>query len=350
MPNEKSTHDGHLTNWGSHISSTNTFGDISLLNAVDTAKAIEFPVQRGYSSLEITPEDLADTLAQIDSTFQNSTLLGAKVIPQTSKAIIAHKKTTTQAPPKVEEPKKKSFTEFNEQVLRINYTKVGDIENGWMFWAFLLCFIVYSITKAIFHRQSSPTFSQIFNYNFAQKEFHKSSEKTQIATIIFQVLYAFNIGLFGFFGLQYYLHWNIDTWQAIGRTGAIASVVLVLFFVKKSFYILISHIYDGVMYARECVFSVYLFNRAIGICLFPILISLAFVDPEILKPNVLLIIGYILIGTLYILRLYREFQISLKNHISIFYIFLYLCTLEILPLMVLVKVFTSIVFPELKVL
>lgn len=344
MPNEKSTHDGQLTNEGSHISSANTFGDISLLDAVDTVKAIEFPIQRGYSTLEITPEDFADTLAKVDSTFQDSVI----VTQVASKPI--EKKITTEAPPKVEKPEKNSFTEFDEHVLRINYTKVGDIENGWIFWAFLICFIIYSITKAIFHKQSSFIFSQIFNFNFAQKEFHKSSEKTQIATIIFQVLYTFNLGLFGFFALQYYLHWEIETWQAIGRTSVIAFVILVLFFVKKSFFIIISHIFDRVMYARECIFTVYLFNRAIGICLFPILIALAFVDPGILKPNALLIIGYVVIGMFYILRLYREIQISLKNHISIFYIFLYLCTLEILPIMVLVKVFTSIVFPELKVL
>ena len=343
MPNEKSTHEGQLTNEASHISSTNTFGDISLLDAVDTVKAVEFPVQRGCSSLTISPQELEDSLSEVDTTF----LHPKTVVQTTSKAI--QKKNTTQDLKPVE-TNQKTFTEFDEQVLRINYTKVGDIANGWMFWALLLCFILYSITKAIFRKQSNITFSQIFNYNFAQKEFQKSPEKSQIATTIFQTLFAFNLGLFVFFAQQYYLNWEVTTMQAITRTGIIAGLILVLFMLKKSFYFILSHVFDRVEYAHECIFSVYLYNRVIGLCIYPIVVALAFVDPEVLKPSLLLIIGYVMIGLLYLLRLYREIQISIKNHISIFYIFLYFCTLEILPLMVLVKVFTSIVIPELKVL
>ncbi len=324
--------------------STNTFGNISLTTHADTTTRIELPVKKGYSVLEITPDDFNDSIMELADTnvVIDTAIAKAEQVPVQA--------TDSAQVTEQESAKDKPFTEFDEKVFRINYTKIGQIENGWMFWSILASLIVLGITKILFKKRTESIFSHTFNYNFAQKEFHKAGENSQLATIILQCLFAFNAGLFVFFALKINFDWEITVGQSIIRTGILTAAILLLYFIKKIFFLFLAGIFDRYEYAKECVFNIYLFNRALGICLYPIIIALAFVKPTIISHNLLLIIGYTVIGAFYLYRIFREIQISIKNRISIFYIFLYFCTLEILPILLLVKILTSIVFVEFNTL
>jgi hypothetical protein len=54
-------------------------------------------------------------------------------------------------------------------------------------------------------------------------------------------------------------------------------------------------------------------------------------------------IGFIVISVLYLIRILRLFLIFLNRHVSILYLILYLCALEILPVVILVKYVTGLV-------
>jgi len=87
----------------------------------------------------------------------------------------------------------------------------------------------------------------------------------------------------------------------------------------------------------EYRYNVWLMNQALGVLLLPIVISVAYLS---MPDSVLINIGIILITLIYIYRLQRGITIgSTETNLSQFYLFLYLCTLEILPLVVLTKVF-----------
>ena len=324
-------------------STNNTLGVISLQNTVDTATLIEFPLQKGFSSLEITPADLGDTTYVVEPVTVSQDTVKA-VIKSDENEIAPEQKTVDSV------PAKKSFTEFDEKVFRINYVKLGEIDNGWMFWALLLSFVIYSIARIIFPNRTESLFKNVFNYNFAQKEFHKSGEHTQLVTFIMQILFSFVAGMFIFFALKHEYNWNITDVQEFSRVGMLTIAIFILYFLKKLLYLLVADIFARREYARECIFNVYLINRALGICLFPIVVALAFVKPTIISAGTLLVIGYIVIGFFYVYRIFREFQVSVKNRVSLIYIFLYFCTLEILPIMLLVKLIVSVIFVEFNVI
>ncbi|MFN8206823.1 MAG: DUF4271 domain-containing protein [Bacteroidales bacterium] len=98
----------------------------------------------------------------------------------------------------------------------------------------------------------------------------------------------------------------------------------------------------GFLFSREKVFSEYNFQvqlnyKLLGIILLPIIIlSLYF---NIASGKTLLIVGIILIISMYLHRLYRGYKIIVQHHVSIFYTILYLCTFEILPLILLFKLY-----------
>ena len=86
---------------------------------------------------------------------------------------------------------------------------------------------------------------------------------------------------------------------------------------------------------KEYLFNVFVFSQTIGIILFPFIICLQFTKYPtelFLYPALVICAGF------YALRMFRGFIISVtEQNVGILYIFLYLCALEILPLLVLIK-------------
>ena len=89
----------------------------------------------------------------------------------------------------------------------------------------------------------------------------------------------------------------------------------------------------------EYLHNVNLFNKNIGLILFPVVVLYPFINDSI-KP-VILYSGLFFAAGLFILRLHRGFQIIMKKGISFFYLILYLCAIEILPILILLK-FTGV--------
>ncbi len=85
----------------------------------------------------------------------------------------------------------------------------------------------------------------------------------------------------------------------------------------------------------EYTFNVFVYCQTLGVLLFPLAICIQFSK----YPTELFLYPAIIIcGLFYVLRFARGFIISvIEQNVGIVYIFLYLCALEILPLLVLIK-------------
>jgi hypothetical protein len=87
--------------------------------------------------------------------------------------------------------------------------------------------------------------------------------------------------------------------------------------------------------AREVAINVWVYNTVPGIVLSPIILTLFYVRPSL--SEALLTLTALLLAVYLILRLARWVKILFEHGVPIFYLILYLCALEILPLLVLYK-------------
>lgn len=76
---------------------------------------------------------------------------------------------------------------------------------------------------------------------------------------------------------------------------------------------------------------------------FLLILVILLVYTVIFPPEVYFIAGVIVLIIMYLLRISRLFLIFIKHDISIFYLILYLCGLEILPVLISLKYFTGVV-------
>jgi len=108
-------------------------------------------------------------------------------------------------------------------------------------------------------------------------------------------------------------------------------------FIKSAFVFASGIIFDTREYARQYQLNIMIFNYLIGVILFPIVIIALYWDNTIS-----LITGIIITSLLLLYQLLRGIMTGISNKsYNLFYLFLYLCTLEILPLLLIYKVISK---------
>lgn len=118
-------------------------------------------------------------------------------------------------------------------------------------------------------------------------------------------------------------------------SGLTLSLIIIKALISKIIQFLIGE--DGGM--TENRYSLVLFMEVAGILLLPLAVLASFGPPSFLLFS--LITGAIILGGIYLFRLFRGITVGLSSGTSVVYIFLYLCALEIIPLIVLVRALTS---------
>lgn len=154
-------------------------------------------------------------------------------------------------------------------------------------------------------------------------------------SLILGVLFYFNSSLFLF---QFLEHTNRTF---VGLSGAIMLpllfVFLLLLFVGKTLaYRVVGRIFGTSGQIHDYLSGSSAMSKAFGLFLLPIILFMPFVEPD---TQLLLIKGGIgMFIMLYLIQITRGIHNNLTNIVSGYYIILYLCALEILPLSVLFKV------------
>jgi hypothetical protein len=92
---------------------------------------------------------------------------------------------------------------------------------------------------------------------------------------------------------------------------------------------------------REYLLGIYHSYRFGAVFLFLFIILMSYT--EILPVKDFILSGIFIMGIVYLIRVIRLLIIFLNRNISIFYLILYLCALEILPVLIIVKYFTGLV-------
>ena len=112
--------------------------------------------------------------------------------------------------------------------------------------------------------------------------------------------------------------------------------IILYAFLKRITYQLVGYIFDTLTDTKSYLFNAELLNKAFGVSILPIISIVPFVDQ--VTATLLLKVGLVLFALMYLVQLLRGVKIILRSPLSIYYMFLYFCALEILPLAILIKI------------
>ncbi len=175
-------------------------------------------------------------------------------------------------------------------------------------------------------------FSSVVFRQDARKMQKAINLRNQVHSYVLELLFLFNTSLFVYEAILYY---RVNT--AFNHKLIIVPVImlgiLIYGFVKMLLYKFVGYVFEKEEQTKEYVYYNNLHSKVFGLLILPIALVVPYIDIEVVP--VLIKIGIGIFILLYIMQIFRGIVIILKNLSSFFYMFLYLCALEILPLIIL---------------
>jgi len=209
-------------------------------------------------------------------------------------------------------------------------------------WYFILLILILAgiaWARIAYGRFLNLIWISAYSFQFASKTQNEQSVVQKRFGLAMDLLYLINGSLFLFLLNLYFAPGFLP------ESGII--VVLISFLLLLSlllFRVLVmrftAYLFKRTELFKGFLYHFFIYNKVIGMVITPFLIAIPYAE-GVLKET-LIFTGIALIVLNQLMRLFRAAVYVFKNVILFFYLILYLCTLEILPLLVVIKVLLSL--------
>ena len=209
----------------------------------------------------------------------------------------------------------------------------------WYFFILIGVILVFAWIKLIYTKFLNDLFSSVFNYHLSQKVYNEAGivrkhvgyaligiYNISGALYLFVLSRYFNIIPFGLSGIQLFFFF----------TGLLLAIMVFRIILTR----LIAVIFVSEEKFSEFIYHFYSYNKILGLLLLPFLLFIPYTEG--LLQQILVITSLCVVGLVYFTRLIRILIFIIKNVVFLFYLFLYLCVLEILPLLVIIRLVLSL--------
>ena len=191
----------------------------------------------------------------------------------------------------------------------------------------VISFLLLSFLKGFYWKHTRLLFMGVFSQRYSNQYLREENAFTERVNILTFFLMCINFTM-----LIAKILSVIDIFTVI----LIFFLVVFFFIIKLVFIHFIGFLFKSNDLARLTVFFSFLFDKVLGFILFPVVLGLYFFAFDL--STELLLFSYILFMFLLILKLFWLWKLGTNSFgISKVYIFLYLCVLEIFPLLLLGK-------------
>ncbi len=209
---------------------------------------------------------------------------------------------------------------------------------GWYMY-FLLALIVFvAIARKVFGNLLVNNMKAATSYTINLKMLRDNSVVQRQQDYF---LYGLYFLVLGFYCYMVELHFDIRFFQLSGaslflfNTGVLAGI----FFARKMLLQLVGSLFKQRDLFNAYLYNSYTFNKVMGLILLPLLFLIIYTNGQI--HQISWWVSYATIASIILLRISRAILFAKKEDILNFYLFLYLCALEIVPILLIYKWLTT---------
>ncbi len=225
-------------------------------------------------------------------------------------------------------------TEILDQNLVLPERSKQNTGTDWLTIVLFVGVLLFATIRYTYIKYIKHLFTSLVNYPTAVRMWQESNYPASHAAYRLDVIFYLSLSVFVFQTLKFF-----EVSRASNKLSYFAIVlggVLIYFFGKKLLYQTLGLLFETKTETREFIFNVDNTFRALGLVLLPLIALVSFSPAQ--NPLFLIITGIVIVLAFYVILLQRGVLILLRKQFSIFYLFLYLCTLEFLPLLLIYKV------------
>jgi len=205
--------------------------------------------------------------------------------------------------------------------------------SGWILLVIMILFTAIGLVRIFFYNNFYNIVNGFYNDRVLAQINKEDSLFTSWPYIFLYTIFTLSLGLFITIYRSYIMHLGPVEFTDFLKI----SVGLALLFLLKIIFVrIIGVLFDIEKLVREYIVFLYLFYFNSVLILMPLLLFIAFIPAMYFK--FLLIFFLVVIAILFLYRFLKTISILIGSlRFSIFYLILYLCTLEIAPILILVK-------------
>jgi hypothetical protein len=202
----------------------------------------------------------------------------------------------------------------------------------WMFFTFLICLIIATIFTFKNNKRISQLFKAFLVPHFTNQLIREGNIIREFFIYPLLAVYFISSTFLISSLLLHFFHYEINMTQ-----GLYIALAVFAFFLFKIFVInIIGWVFHTTKETFEYLTNYLVFSVVLGVFLFPFVFLLIYTTPAV--ADVLLYVVLIIFAIIFVYRTIRGLLVGLSSErYSLHYLFLYLCTVEILPLSITVK-------------
>ena len=228
--------------------------------------------------------------------------------------------------------KSKPVQEFSEIP---QYIRSGD----WMVGVLLFSIIALAWTRMKHRKLLLENTKAIFSVRDTIRLLSEQNAVAQRVFFIINMVFFFNLALFSYQLLSYF-HLSVFDFGEITNYWALLAGIIAVYISRIGALKFLAFLFQQATLGKEIVYNLFTINRVVAFVLLPFIVAIPFV-PENLEPF-FIYSGITINSLLLIWQTIRNVQLFFMGNPSLFYTILYLCALEIVPVIVLIKYILSI--------
>jgi hypothetical protein len=203
----------------------------------------------------------------------------------------------------------------------------------WVLGIILILWMIFASVRVGFLKYLGQIFISLINLSEAARLYRQRGYKTMYGAVRLDFIFHLIVPLSVFQILEFYKI-DISGYPSFILFLALLLIINGYFFIKNSLYGLVGSLAMLKEQTDESVFNIKLYHKVLGLFLLPVVTVHAVIAGSNFI-TVWIMAGLVVIT--YLATVVRNVYLGHKKDISIFYLILYLCTLEILPLLLIFK-------------
>jgi hypothetical protein len=212
-------------------------------------------------------------------------------------------------------------------------------QNNYLFYALLGLVVIIAFIRVSFPKYFQSLFQLFAQTSFRQKQTKEQLSQDNLASLLMNFLFVLSIGMFITLVASKYNWVSIDFWWLYMYC---CSLLAAIYLVKYLFLLFSGWVFNVEPATNTYLFVVFLVNKVLGVISIPFILIVAFSAPKIV--TVALTIITIVIILLLIYRYVASLgTIRRSLKVNALHFFLYLCAVEVLPLLLMYKAFFNFI-------
>ncbi len=208
------------------------------------------------------------------------------------------------------------------------------VNTDWITGLILLAFTLLALIKLLFNKSLPKLFKAFRARNYANQIIRDGNPFRKQSNLLAVIIYFLSLPLLLYFTINYYTPSNMPIPGGINLFGLLVSFSAIYWLLKVLMLKIIGHLFNTQKASFEILINIFILNLVTGIIILPFLTLYLYTQEDLF-----LFMSIITLLISYSQRLLRELIIGFSYTIfSVLHLFLYLCTLEIIPMVIIAKV------------